>query len=134
MGKHVVTGGFFSLGGTDLSSDVMSVSLTREWDEVESTTFGETERSYVIGLATAQLSVTFAQDYDASGLYETLDSLAGGTTTFSMRPFSTAVSTSNPQWDGTVNIASITDIDASQGDLSTNTVSAKAFNITKSTV
>lgn len=129
MAIHVVTGGFLSVGAADISSYVQTVTFTEESDEVESTTWGDTQREYVVGLATAQMSLTLVQDYDASALYQTLAPFYRTQQAFVLRPFSAAVSTNNPEWTGNVLVSQITHMDASQGDLNTQNVNWKAFSI-----
>ncbi len=129
MAVHVVTGGHFTVNSVDLSSYVQSVTFEEEADEVESTTWGNTQRTYVVGLSTATMRITFAQDYDASSVYQTLQPVYKTSVAFILRPFSTAVSTSNPEWTGNVLISSLTHMDASQGDLNTQNVQWRASSV-----
>ncbi|NNF68434.1 MAG: hypothetical protein HKN01_01570 [Acidimicrobiia bacterium] len=130
MAIHVVTGGFLSVGAADLSAYVQSVTFDEESDEVESTVWGQTQRSFVVGLSTASMRVTFAQDYDASALYQTIAPFYKTSQAFVLRPFNGAASTSNPEWAGNVLVSQLTHLDASQGDLNTQNVQWRAFDIT----
>lgn len=129
MAVHVVTGGHLTVNAVNLSSYVQSVTFEEESDEVESTTWGSTQRSYVVGLSTATMRITFAQDYDAAAVYQTLQPIYKTTVAFILRPFAAVVGPANPEWTGNVLISSLTHLDASQGDLNTQNVQWRAFDI-----
>lgn len=133
MAKHVVTDGFVSIDGNDLSSSVQSVTLSEETDAVDSTTFGETQRSFVAGLSGATFSVTFAQDYDAGAVYQLIEAMYQTTVPCIVRAFNAVVGANNPQWAFNALVNQLTHIDATQGDLNTMDITWPAFDIVMTT-
>lgn len=134
MAKHAVLDGFLEINSNDVSAFVQSCALTIEKDAVDSTTWGESDRTYVVGLGTATLSITFAQDYtNATGLEAIMTGIVGTQVAFSIRPFSTAVGVDNPQYDGTILITNETFMDSSIGELNSYSVSFPAFTLTRTT-
>ena len=65
----------------DLSSYFNSVDASRTTDTAETTSFGSTSKSYIVGLSDGTLSLSgmFAQDTDGSD--EELSAILGSTTT-----------------------------------------------------
>ena len=118
MAKLVFTDAVFTVGGTDLSDHVETVTLAYQADAVEVTAMGASAREYLSGLTDGTCQITFYQDYAASSVDATLFALVGASeSACTVKPTSGAISTSNPEFQFN---AILTDysgpVDASVGD------------------
>jgi hypothetical protein len=99
------------INSVDLSDHVKSVTLTRNFDELEVTAMGDTAHRFVKGLEASTLQVDFYNDDSASSVLATLQAAWGTTVPFSMLQVKgTAVSATNPLYTGTLLINHTTDI------------------------
>jgi len=100
-----------------------SASLEINYDDVETTAFGDAVRTRIAGLGDATLNITFNQDYAASEVDSTLNGLVGSTTAFVFKATGASVSATNPSYAGTVVVTAYTPMSAEVGTLSTLSVS-----------
>lgn len=121
MARIVLTDVGVVFGGVDLSDHIASVEIAQNFDEVETTAFGDGGRTRVAGLEDSSLSLSFHQDFSAADVEATIGPLVGGTASFEVAPFGTAVSASGtaPRYSGTVLVTEWTPINGAVGDLST---------------
>jgi len=121
MARIVLTDVGVVLGGVDLSDHIASVEIAQNFDEVETTAFGDGGRTRVAGLEDSSLSLSFHQDFAAADVEATIGPLVGGTASFTIAPFGTAVAQSGtaPRYTGTVLITEWTPLNGAVGDLST---------------
>jgi len=121
MARIVLTDVGVVLGGVDLSDHVASVEISQNYDEVETTAFGDGGRTRVAGLEDSSLSLSFHQDFATSEVEATIGPLVGGTAAFDISPFGTAVAAAGtaPRYTGTVLVTEWTALNGSVGDLST---------------
>lgn len=99
------------INSVDLSDHVKSVTLTRNFDELEVTAMGDTAHRFVKGLEASTLQVDFYNDDATSSVLATLQAAWGTTVPFSMLQVKgTAVSATNPLYTGTLLINHTTDI------------------------
>jgi hypothetical protein len=119
MAKSVFTNGYLLLNGVDLSAYVRQMSVDLPTDSVDATTMGATNKQNLPGLGDFGLSVTFAQDFGASLVDQTLAPLVTGRQTFGVevRATNAARSTTNPAYTCTVFCDSYSPIGGSVGDL-----------------
>lgn len=102
MATIVFTDAFLSIGGTDYSANVQSVTLNYSAEMLDDTAMGDTTRSNTGGLKAWSMDVTFFNDYTDNGLDETLFGLVGTTAALIMRPIKgTVVGAGNPNYTGT---------------------------------
>ena len=85
-----------SINSVDLSDQCTSAVLTRVIESLESTAFGQTNRSYVGGLENSTLTCTFLNSFQATETYATLKALVGVVTNVTLKPTSSATSATNP--------------------------------------
>lgn len=118
MSKFVFTDASLTVGGVDLSDHVESVTLAYQSDAVETTSMGDSARTYVSGLTDATIQVSFFQDYDAASVNATLFPLVGGAaTSLVIKPTSGAVAATNPSYTMNCVLTDYTGpVDASVGD------------------
>jgi hypothetical protein len=121
MARIVLTDVGVVLGGVDLSDHIASVEIAQSFDEVETTAFGDGGRTRVAGLEDSSLTLSFHQDFAAANVDATIAPLVGGTASFLVAPFGTAVGASGtaPRYSGTVLLTEWTPLNGSVGDLST---------------
>lgn len=67
------------VGSTELTTNIASVEVTETVDEIEVTALGQNARSRIAGLKDASVTLSFHQDYDASSVNATLNTIFGGT-------------------------------------------------------
>ena len=123
MAKFVLTDASVTLNSVDLSDHVASVTLDITADEIMTTAMGETFQSRTGGLKTGSLSVEFQQDFSAGEVDATLWPLLGSTTTFEVKPTSSAVSATNPKYSGSVLVNQHIPVANGVGELATMSVS-----------
>lgn len=86
-----------TINAVDMSDQCTSAVLTRMIESLESTAFGQTNRSYVGGLENSTLTCTFYNSFAASETYATLKTLVGTQVTVKIKPTSAATSATNPE-------------------------------------
>lgn len=109
---------FFSIGGTDLSAYVKSVTLNYAAEMLDETAMGDTTRKNKGGLLNWSMDVEFKQDWAAGAVDATLFSLVGTNAAVVLRPDnSEGVSATNPNYTGTGCLESYNPIGNGVGDL-----------------
>ena len=86
-----------TINAVDMSDQCTSAVFTRMIESLESTAFGQTNRSYVGGLENSTLTVTMYNSFAASETYATLKALVGTQVTVKVKPTSAATSATNPE-------------------------------------
>jgi hypothetical protein len=121
MSKLVMTNANVTLGGTDISAYVASVTLSISVNEVETTSFGVGAVQRVGGLQDNSVTLDLHQDYSAiEGL---VYPLIGSTTSLVVKPNGTAVGTANPSYTtNSVLISEWTPVNGAVGELATISV------------
>jgi len=120
MAKIVVTDAFVSLGGTDISDSVASLSFEVNIDTQDSTTMGTNGwRDRLGGLKDFTVSIDALTDFAASELDSVVWPLAIAAVPVALiiRPTSAVVGTSNPQFAGNVIITQYTPLSGGVGSL-----------------
>ena len=85
-----------TVNSVDLTDQCTSAVLTRVIESLESTAFGQTNRSYVGGLENSTLTLTFYNSFAATETYATLKALVGTQTNVTIKPTSSATGATNP--------------------------------------
>jgi len=120
MAKLVLTNSNVTLGGTDVSAYVASVTLSISVNEVETTSFGTGAVTRVGGLQDNSVTLDMHQDYSAiEGL---VYPLIGSTTSLVIKPNGTAVGTANPSYSMTPLVVEWTPVNGAVGELATASV------------
>lgn len=135
MARVVLTNAHVKINNIDLSDHVASITITQNWDEVETTAFGQTGRSRTGGLEDSSIALDFHQDWASGEVDATISPLVGGTASFYIVADGTAVTATNPKYTGTVLITQWTPIAGAVGDLSTVSVTwPVSGNVSRGTV
>ena len=102
---------FFSVDGTDISSYVNQLSLSRDVNTLETTSFGSDQATFVVGVEGLSISGSATFDATADGVFAGL--FDGSTVAFDYRPDNTS---SQPKYTGNALVTNYT-IDSSSTDL-----------------
>jgi len=86
-----------TINAVDMTDQCSTAVLTRVIESLESTSFGQTNRSYVGGLENSTLTVTMYNSFAVSETYATLKALVGTQVTVKIKPTSAATSATNPE-------------------------------------
>ena len=101
---------FFSVDGTDISSKVDSLSLSRDVNTLETTSFGSDQATFVVGIEGLSISGSGSYDSTADGVMAGL--FDGSTVAFDYRPDNTS---SAPKYTGNALVTNYT-LDSSATD------------------
>lgn len=119
MAKFAATDYKITINGTNLSTNLNSVELSLESDDLETTAFGGTFRERIGGLKTGSLTLQFMQDFGASSVDATLFPLFNTLATVVITPTSSTVSATNPSYSAVCLANSYVPANAAVGDLAT---------------
>ena len=121
MARIVLTDVGVVINNVDLSDHVASVEISQNFDEVETTAFGDGGRTRVAGLEDSSITLSFHQDFASGEVDATIAPLVGSTATFNIGPFGTAIAASGtaPRYTGTVLVTEWSPLNGTVGDLST---------------
>lgn len=122
MARIVLTNAVVKIGGVDLSDHIANIELSQEFEDVETTAFGDSGRTRTGGLEDSSISLDFHQDFEAASVDATISPLVGGTASFEILPNGTAVSATNPKYTGTVLVTEWTAVSGAVGELATASV------------
>jgi hypothetical protein len=107
-------------GIKDLTDQCKSVVITKSREALDSTSFGNTGRQFVGGLTNVTVTATLLMEYSASpGTYVDLTSLVGTNVYVAVKPTSSGISTTNPEFQITGGyLESLDLVNGSVGELS----------------
>jgi len=115
------------VNSVDLSDHVNSITLNRNFDELEVTAMGDSGHKFIKGLEASSVTISFLNDTAASSVLATLQAAWGtNVTVVLLQNKGTAVSATNPLYTMTCLVNGTTDINGATGDLSTQDVT---FNV-----
>lgn len=126
MAHFVLTDGFFSWGGTDLSAHIKSITVNYEADAVDDTMMGDTTEINLGGVKRWSMELEARSDEAASQLNATLFSQVGSTGTVIVRPTSTSVGATNPNYTGTGLLTTLNPLTGSHGDAASAAVTIRS--------
>ena len=114
------------IANTDLSDHVKSITLNRQFDELEVTAMGDSSHRFVKGLEASTLTLSFLNDDSANSVMQTLQTNWGTSVAFALvqtkgNP-TTTISATNPLYTGMILVNKTTDINGATGDISTQDI------------
>lgn len=118
MARIVLTNVAVTFGSTDISSFVTSVTLGSTFDVVETTSFGNTARTRVAGLADNSVTFELQQDYAAGSIEAVVFPTLGTAVSMVVRP----VAGTTPIYSFSALVAEWTPINGAVGELATASV------------
>lgn len=111
------------VNNVDLSDHVTSVSLSRNFDELEVTSMGDLGHKYVKGLEASSVTIDFLNDTASANVLATLQAAWGTTVEVKLiQEKGTAVSATNPLYTFNVLVNGTTDINGAVGDVGMQSV------------
>jgi hypothetical protein len=122
MAKFAATDYKVTVNGVNLSTNLNSVELSIESDDLETTAFGGEWRTRVGGLKTGSVTLSFLQDFGASSVDATLFPLFNTLATVVVTPTSGSVSATNPSYTATALVNQYMPFASSVGDIATLSV------------
>jgi hypothetical protein len=115
------------VNSVDLSDHVNSITLNRNFDELEVTAMGDSGHRFIKGLEASSVTISFLNDTASASVLATLQAAWGtNVTVVLLQNKGTAVSATNPLYTMTCLVNGTTDINGATGDLSTQDVT---FNV-----
>jgi hypothetical protein len=99
------------VNSVDLSDHVTTVTLNRQFDELEVTAMGDTGHKFVKGLESSSVTIEFLNDTASANVLATLQAAWGTTVTVVLlQTKGTAVSATNPLYTMSVLVNGTTDV------------------------
>ena len=122
MAVYLANTGILTVNAVDLSTRVSSVTITRAFDELETTALGDSGHRYVKGLESSSITIDFFNDSASAKTLQTLQTTWGTNTTVTFKQVDAVVSATNPLYTMTCLINNTTPVNGAVGDLSTQSV------------
>jgi hypothetical protein len=122
MAKFAATDYKITVAGVDFSTNLNSVELSQEADDLETTAFGQSWRSRIGGLNNASITLNFMQDFAAGSVDATLNPLLGAIATVVIQSASGTVSATQPKYTATCLVTAYSPFASSVGDIATLSV------------
>jgi len=108
----------------DLTDHVTSLTINRQFDELDVSAMGATGHSYIAGLESSTISVDFLNDDATAQVMTTLNALVGTNAKFKIlqtttpgSPSTGTVSATNPLYSGLVLVNKLTPVAGKVGDV-----------------
>jgi hypothetical protein len=131
MAKFAATDHKITINGTDFSTNLNSIELAQEADDLETTAFGQSWRSRIGGLRNASVTLNFMQDFAAGSVDATLNPLLGSIATVVIQSATGTVNATNPKYTAECLVSSYSPFASSVGDIATLSVT---WNVTGTVV
>tara|TARA_R110000822_G_scaffold139856_1_gene277501 strand:- start:61 stop:468 length:408 start_codon:yes stop_codon:yes gene_type:complete len=122
VAKFAATDFDISIDSTDFSASIAAVTLDISKEQLETTSFGNTARTYIAGLEDASVTFSFHQDFAASAVDATLHAALGTEIAVVIKPTSAVVGAGNPSYSFNALVTQITPFSSNVGDLATQDV------------
>jgi hypothetical protein len=122
MARIVLTNASVTFASTDISSFVSSVTLSTSLDVVDTTSFGNTARTRVAGLADNQITVEFFQDFASGQLESVVFTTIGTSVAMVIKPVSGSTTATNPQYSFNALVSEWQPLSGAVGELATASV------------
>lgn len=122
MAKFAATDYLVTINGGTVSTNLNSVELAQEADDLETTAFGQTFRTRIGGLKSGTVTLNFMQDFGSGSIDEILNPLLGAVATVVIQPTSAAVSATNPSYTAECLVTQYSPFASSVGDIATLSV------------
>lgn len=122
MAVFLNNGVVVTVNAVDLSTYVSSVTLNRQFDELEVTAMGDSGHKFVKGLEASSVTIDFFNDTAAAKVLATLQAGWGSSVTVTLKQTNAATSATNPLYTMSCLINGTTDINGAVGDLGTQSV------------
>ena len=122
MARIVLTNASVTFASTDVSSYVSSITLSTSLDVVDTTSFGNTARTRVAGLADNQVTIEFFQDFGSGLLESIIYPTIGTSAAMVIKPVAGSTTATNPQYAFNALVAEWQPLSGAVGELATASV------------
>jgi hypothetical protein len=122
MARIVLTNASVTFASTDVSSYVSSVTLSSSLDVVDTTSFGNTARTRVAGLADNQVTIEFFQDFGSGLLESIIYPTIGTSAAMIIKPVAGSTTATNPQYAFNALVSEWQPLSGAVGELATASV------------
>jgi hypothetical protein len=122
MPRIVLTNASVTFASTDVSSYVSSITLSTSLDVVDTTSFGNTARTRVAGLADNQVTVEFFQDFGSGLLESIIYPTIGTSAAMVIKPVAGTTTATNPQYAFNALVSEWQPLSGAVGELATASV------------
>ena len=122
MAVYLANTGILTVNAVDLSTLVTSVTINRAFDELETTSLGDSGHRFVKGLEASSITIDFLNDSDSTKTLQTLNTNWGSNVVVTFKQTSAAVSASNPLYTMTCLVNNITPVNGDVASLSSQSV------------
>ena len=119
-----------TVNSIDLTDQCTGATVNINYDQLESTAFGDTSRKYVSGLGSHSITLDFYASFAASETWATLSTLVGSSTTITVQPASGTESATNPKMTLTGCFIASLPVVSSLGALGTISITANGGTYT----
>ena len=126
MAVYLANTGVLTVNAVDLSTLVTSVTINRSFDELETTSLGDSGHRFVKGLEASSITIDFLNDAASSKTLQTLNTNWGSNVTVTFKQTSAATSAENPLYTMTCLINNITPVN---GDVSSLSMQSVTWNV-----
>lgn len=91
---------YITFNAVDLSDHGKAGTITAEGEQLDSTTFGDSWREYIMGLKGGSVAIQFLDDFASGSVDATIWSAfnTGTAVAVAIRPVNAAISTTNPEY------------------------------------
>lgn len=122
MARIVLTNASITFASTDISSYVSSVTLSTSLDVIDTTSFGNTSRTRVAGLADNQVTIEFFQDFASGALESIIYPTIGTSAAMVVKPVAGSTTATNPSYSFNALVSEWQPLSGAVGELSTASV------------
>jgi hypothetical protein len=119
VGSLAFTDARVEVNSVDLSEWVTAVELPIEFEELEDTAMGDVGKSRIAGLQDSNVKISWNQDFAASAVDATLWAARGTVIAVKVRPTSSSVGTTNPEYVGSYLVSKYSPFGNKVGELAT---------------
>lgn len=122
MARIVLNNASITFASTDISSYVSSVTLSTSLDVVDTTSFGNTARTRVAGLADNQVTIEFFQDFASGALESLIYPTIGTSAAVVVKPVAGSTTSTNPSYSFNALVSEWQPLSGAVGELATASV------------
>jgi len=122
MAVYLANTGVLTVNAVDLSTLVTSVTINRAFDELETTSLGDSGHRYVKGLEASSITIEFLNDADSAKTLQTLNTNWGSNVVVTFKQTSAVVGPTNPLYTMTCLVNNITPVNGDVASLSSQSV------------
>jgi hypothetical protein len=124
MAVYLANTGVLTVNAVDLSTLVTSVTINRNFDELEVTSLGDQGHRMIKGLEASSITIDFLNDPESAKTLQTLNSSSvwGNNVVVTFKQFAGATAPTNPLYTMTCLVNNITPVNGDVSSLSSQSV------------